>query len=130
MKTNGHSLRVITAALVLAFSGLWLTGCGPSDEERAKGAERAALAGQQNTILGAASSGGANGCLEAFGAARAWQEAHQTEIAASDSWWNALGEGTKDTLYGEHDEFHDSSTVRITLLVRCGSDGELWDPGA
>ncbi|MCA9606769.1 MAG: hypothetical protein KC619_14285 [Myxococcales bacterium] len=120
-----HSLSCVA----LCALGVWLSGCGPSEEDRAHGAERAALAGQQNAIL-TAPPAGADGCLGVYRDARAWHEAHRQEVEASDAWWSSVSDGTKDDIYSENPQFHESAEARIRLLIRCGSDGDLWDPGA
>lgn len=113
----------------LALLGLLLIACGPSEEDRAHAEERAALTGQQNAIFASMASG-SGGCMAALGAAREWEDAHRAEIEASDAWWGGLGDGVQGTLYGDHDEFHQSAEHRIRVMIMCGSAGELWDPGA
>jgi len=114
------------AALFLVTLGL--VGCGPSEEDLAKGKERAALAAAQSEVV--ATLEGEKACTTGAAALAKWRADNQDAIDASNEWWNKLSDGTKDKIYEEFPAFGQANKDRIKMLVYCGSDADVWNPGA
>jgi len=114
--------------LGLSVVALGLMACGLSEDELAKGKERAALAAEQSKIVAEHKS--SKGCIDAAKALDGWKAEHKDAISTSDAWWNGLSEGTKDKVYEKYPAFSQANKDRASLLVFCGSDKDLWDPSS
>ncbi|MEZ4447427.1 MAG: hypothetical protein R3B72_50590 [Polyangiaceae bacterium] len=114
----------VTVSLCLCFAAVTV-GCGPSEEELAQGKARADLLSQQSALV--AKFDGSALCQDGVEAIKAWSEANRDAIAASDTFWNNLSESTKDKLYAEFPAYSQGNKDRAIMLIRCGSDRDLWD---